>query len=80
MQKQSKSLQEMQDGESATVVSVSSQKQSVQKLHQLGIRAGVDIQVLRRAPLNGPLLVKVSGREIAIGYELSTKILVGVDH
>jgi len=80
MQEQTFSLQDMKNGETATVVALSSQKQATQKLHQLGIRVGVDVQVLRRAPLNGPLLVKVSGREIAIGYGLCAKILVGVDH
>lgn len=72
------SLLDMTIGESATVVAISSQKQTMQKLHQLGIRVGVDLQLLRRAPMKGPLLVRVSDREIAIGFGLCSKIQVGV--
>lgn len=78
MEKQPISLLEMVNGETATVLAISSQKHTIQKLHQLGIRAGVEIQLLRRAPLDGPLLVKVCGREIAIGFGLCKKIQVGV--
>ncbi len=77
MEKKQKSLLELAIGESATVVAISSQKQTMQKLHQMGIRVGVDLQLLRRAPMKGPMLVKVSDREIAIGFGLCSKILVG---
>jgi len=78
MEKQQTSLLNMMMGATAKVLAIKSPKQTTDKLHQLGIRVGVEIQLLRAAPMEGPLLVKVSGREIAIGYELCSKILVGV--
>ncbi|HSN95035.1 MAG TPA: FeoA family protein [Anaerolineaceae bacterium] len=70
-------LLNMPMGTSARVLAIKSSKRTTEKLHQLGIRVGVDIELLRAAPLEGPLLIRVSGREIAIGYELCSSILVG---
>jgi Fe2+ transport system protein FeoA len=35
--------------------------------------------VLRSAPLDGPLLVEVNGREIALGLGVAQSIMVEVD-
>ena len=78
MNRQQISLINMVMGATAKVLVINSPKQTIDKLHQLGIREGVEIQLLRAAPLEGPYLVKVSGREIAIGYELCSMIIVGV--
>ena len=78
METQQIPLLNMVMGATAKVLAIRSSKQTTEKLNQLGIRVGVEIQLLRAAPLEGPFLVKVSDREIAIGYELSSKIMVGV--
>ena len=49
------------------------------KLRMYGLHAGDDIRVLRVAPLGGPLLVEVNGREIALGRSVAEKILVEVE-
>ena len=46
------------------------------RLLQHGLYPGDRARVLRSAPLNGPLLVEVSGRELAIGRVVAQKILV----
>ena len=46
------------------------------KLNQYGLYVGDVVRVLRIAPLGGPLLVEVNGREIALGRTLAEKILV----
>ena len=46
------------------------------KLTQHGIYPGDCIRVLREAPLGGPLLVDVHGREIALGRGVAKKIFV----
>ncbi|MBI5946402.1 MAG: ferrous iron transport protein A [Chloroflexi bacterium] len=46
------------------------------KLKQYGLYIGDEIRVVRVAPLGGPLLVEVNGREIALGRALAEKILV----
>lgn len=46
------------------------------KLIQYGLHMGDCIRLLRAAPLGGPLLVEVNGREIALGRGVAEKILV----
>jgi len=46
------------------------------KLKTYGLHVGDCLQVLRIAPLGGPLLVEVNGREIALGRTVAEKIFV----
>jgi ferrous iron transport protein A len=46
------------------------------KLNQYGLYVGDVVRVLRVAPLGGPLLVEVNGREVALGRTVAEKILV----
>lgn len=46
------------------------------RLVQHGLFEGDCLRVLRAAPLRGPLLVEVNGREIALGRGVAKKILV----
>lgn len=46
------------------------------KLNQYGLYVGDVVRVLRIAPLGGPLLVEVNGRELALGRAIAEKILV----
>ncbi|MEA4813078.1 MAG: FeoA family protein [Anaerolineaceae bacterium] len=67
-------------GASANVSAILSSKKAMDKLRQLGVFEGVKLILLRKAPLKGPLLVEVSGRELALGYALSEKIMVEAQH
>jgi len=49
------------------------------KLKTYGLHVGDCLQVLRVAPLGGPLLVEVNGREIALGRTIAQKIFVEVE-
>lgn len=46
------------------------------RLTQYGLFEGDCLRVLRAAPLRGPLLVEVNGREIALGRRVAEKISV----
>lgn len=46
------------------------------KLRQYGVFPGDRARVIRRAPLGGPILVEVDGREIVLGRGIADKILV----
>jgi len=46
------------------------------KLNQYGLYVGDVVRVLRVAPMGGPLLVEVNGRELALGRAVAEKILV----
>lgn len=46
------------------------------KMRQLGLMPGDCARILRRAPFEGPCLVEVSGREVALGRGVASKIMV----
>ena len=46
------------------------------KLRQIGIMPGDCAKVLRYAPFNGPVLIEVGGRSIALGWGIASKIEV----
>lgn len=46
------------------------------KLMQYGLHVGDCLHVLRVAPLGGPLLIDVNGREVALGRAVADKIFV----
>ena len=46
------------------------------KLRQYGLFIGDQVQVLRLAPLGGPVLIESNGREIALGRGLAANITV----
>lgn len=72
-------LLEMPIGATAVIAAIESGTLAAEKLHQLGIRVGVNIKLLRKAPLDGPFLIEVSGREVAIGYGLCKKIQINAE-
>lgn len=43
---------------------------------ELGLKPGARVEVVRRAPFNGPLIVRVAGREHALGDEVCTRVWV----
>jgi ferrous iron transport protein A len=49
------------------------------KLKQYGLHIGDQVRLVRSAPLGGPLVVEVNGREIALGRAVAEKILVEVE-
>jgi len=59
-----------------TIVSVEDGGSLEDKLAQYGLFPGDKAQVIRLAPLGGPVLLNVSGREIALGRQIAEKILV----
>jgi len=78
MEKSATLLIEIPVGSEAIVSEISYGRKAALKLQQLGIRSGCNLRLIRRAPLNGPCLVEVCGREIALGYGLCQKIYVDV--
>jgi ferrous iron transport protein A len=65
------------NGRRARLVSVSERLRS--KLLQYGFHNDDFVHVLRSAPLGGPLLVEVNGREIALGRMIAENIFVEVE-
>jgi Fe2+ transport system protein FeoA len=46
------------------------------KLRQLGILPGDAAKIIRHAPFDGPFLLEIRGREIALGSRIADGIIV----
>ena len=69
-----KSLLNVPGGQQARLASVS--ERLLRKLRQYGLHIGDEVRVIRIAPLGGPLLIEVNGRELAIGRTVAENIFV----
>lgn len=49
------------------------------KLAGHGLFIGDRLRVLRTAPLDGPLLIEINGRQIALGRDIVKEILVEIN-
>ena len=65
-------------GDRVRVVGFTGRKMT-SKLQQVGLYPGDRLQVLREAPLGGPMLVQAGGREMALGRGVAASILVEVE-
>ncbi len=77
MNMDSKPLLEVPVGKSARLLKADDTLRK--KLKTYGLYVGDWLRVLRVAPLGGPLLVEVNGREIALGRTIAEKIMVEVE-
>lgn len=45
-------------------------------LEALGIRKGVNVRVLVRQPLGGPVVLRIGQRDVAVSYDYAKQIIV----
>ncbi len=73
------SLDEMLPGQSGVVaISGSTEPEILEFLESLGVRPGTHLEVLRKHPFDGPVVVAVEGVEQTIGERLAQRIFVKV--
>ncbi len=58
------------------VVSLGERRGLRAHLRRYGLFEGDRVRVVRAAPLKGPLLIEVNGREIALGRSVAAQIIV----
>ena len=71
-------LVESRIGDQVKIVSFEGSSHLHEKCSQLGIFPGDEAKVLRIAPFDGPMLMEIDGREIALGKTIAKNILVEV--
>lgn len=69
-------LLEIEKGKLVRVVGFSGGKGLESKLRQLGVIPGDIARVVRHAPFGGPVLIEISGREIALGRGVAARVEV----
>ena len=71
------SLDELSAGDSGVVaLSGSTSNEIVEFLDTIGVRPGVDLEVVERHPFNGPVVVRVQGVERTVGERIAAQIFV----
>jgi len=73
------SLIDLPDGSAATIKAINGGHGLVQKLDNLGIRAGKEITRVSRQWLKGPVIIRAGQTEIAIGYGMARRIMVEIN-
>lgn len=63
-------------GDSVRVVSVSGDDPIARRLGDLGIRAGVEVECLRRAPLGDPSVFELCGYQLCLRRTESARVRV----
>ena len=69
-------LSELIPGQRAEVVSVNAGGASAARLRALGIAAGKEVVLLRRAPFGGGLLLSCGGTRVALRASVAARIFV----
>jgi ferrous iron transport protein A len=69
-------LMDARPGSTVKILEYHSDQGLESKLRQLGLMPGDSVRIIRKAPLGGPILMNISGREIALGESIAAAIVV----
>jgi len=73
------SLVELQVGQEGVVVGISGGHGLLRRLEALGIRPGKKVAKVSSMLLRGPVVVRVDGTQLAIGFGMASRVMVEVD-
>ena len=71
-----KPLSNMEPGERGVIMSIACGLGAARRLAEMGLTPGVQVTVIRKAPLRGPVEVEVRGTRVILGYGLASRIAV----
>lgn len=77
--RESRTLLELQNGAHALILGFSGGERIAHKLTQYGIFSGDRLEVLRTAPFDGPVMISINGREIALGRGIAAAVQVEIE-
>ena len=69
-------LSEIPPGRGAVITALTVPRDERRRLTELGLRDGVRVEVLRRAPFGGPLALRVGGGLLALRRAQAGRVLV----
>lgn len=69
-------LVNLNQGQSAKIISIEGGENLVKKLNNLGIKEGLTIKKVTGLFTHGPIVVKVGSTQIALGRGMAAKVIV----
>lgn len=70
------SLRELPNGTFARIAQMPEKDGCAERLEALGLRVGKVIEKISGMPFHGPVTLQLDGRQIAIGWKISSTMLV----
>lgn len=67
---------DLKKNQEAIIESVTGGWRATKRLADLGLTPETTVEVLKKAPFSGPLLIKVRGSKLILGKGLAAKVLV----
>jgi len=71
-------LTDMREGETGIIASIAGGKKATKRLADLGLMAGTEIKVIRKALFSGPLQIEACSSKLVIGRGLASKIAIAL--
>ena len=72
-------LDQLQPGRSATILTIEGGPGVQQRLLQIGLHPGDTVSLASRGAFHGPVLINVAGMQVALGQGIARKIVVSPD-
>ncbi len=70
-------LREMKPGQSGKVISIGESGPLKRRIMDMGIKPGVEVKVVKMAPLGDPVEIRIRGYELSLRREEAARIEVG---
>lgn len=70
------SLINLKNGQKGVIISIAGGWRATKRLADLGLTPKTTVEVLKKAPFLGPLLIKVRGSKFILGKGLAAKVFV----
>jgi len=71
-----KTLSSLSEGEIAVIQAFNADLNLQSRLVDMGILPGVAVRIIKKAPFNGPVELKIRGYEVALRYRDASQVLV----
>lgn len=68
----------LDEGATGKIKFIRGDSKLLKRLLDLGLTPGTQIVVLRKAPLNGPIEIRVRGSRLALGFDIAANIFVSI--
>jgi ferrous iron transport protein A len=69
-------LNELKPGQGGKVISIGEKGPMRRRLMEMGVTPGIDIKIIKVAPLGDPMEVNIRGYELSLRREEATQIIV----